>query len=224
VAKPVIEDWWLICQDPESMLSFLRDRGLISDRKLKLFAVACCRRVWHLMRDERSRGGVEMLEQIADGRGSRQGLREVVDAASEADQWQEGEPEATWAAATAAAAATSLAILPTGSEVEFDTVISVKLAAGDALGLEARWQEPEKRGQDGLVRHLFGNPWRPLTSPAHWPLTIVKLAEAQYAGEDCSAALHDALVEEGQSDFAQHFREAFHPKGCAWLDTILGKS
>jgi hypothetical protein len=75
-----------------------------------------------------------------------------------------------------------------------------------------------------LFRHIVGNPWRLLAFPAHWPATIVELAEAMYGGEDCSAALHDALLEEGHNEFAQHFREPFHPKGCAWLDAILGKS
>lgn len=210
--------------DPEAMLSFLQDTGPISTRKLKLFAVACCRRVWHLTRDERNRAGVEMLERLADGNEPDRHLREFVEAASAADHWLEGESEATWAAATAAAAATSLVNLTPGSEVELDTVISVTIAAGGALGLEISWQHPEKRGHDGLLRHIFGNPWRPLNSPAHWPTAIIKLAEAQYEGEDCSMALHDALLEVGNNDFAQHFRETVHPKGCAWLDAILGKN
>lgn len=84
-------------------------------------------------------------------------------------------------------------------------------------------QAGERAAQAHLLRHLVGNPWLPLVSPAHWPATIIKLAEAQYEGEDCSMALHDALLEEGKNDFAPHFREGFHPKGCAWLDVILGK-
>jgi len=51
---------WNACNDPKPMLGFLRGRG--NDRKLRLFAVACCRRVWHLLDDPRSREGVVIAE------------------------------------------------------------------------------------------------------------------------------------------------------------------
>jgi hypothetical protein len=54
---------WLSCEEPGKMLEFLHRRT--NARKVRLFAVACCRRLWNLL-DDRSRNGVEAAEQYAD--------------------------------------------------------------------------------------------------------------------------------------------------------------
>src|SRR4051794_9828402 len=55
---------WLACTDPQTMLEFLR--GKISERKARLFAVACCRGLWHRM-GEPLRRVVGVGERYADG-------------------------------------------------------------------------------------------------------------------------------------------------------------
>ena len=59
---------WLAATDAEPMLRFVR--GTATDRKLRLFACACCRRVWDFLPDPRSRAAVEFSERYAD-RGPR---------------------------------------------------------------------------------------------------------------------------------------------------------
>jgi hypothetical protein len=56
---------WQRCDDPRKMLRFLGDRA--SERKLRLFAAACCRRIWSLIRDDRGRQAVDVAERFADG-------------------------------------------------------------------------------------------------------------------------------------------------------------
>src|SRR5438045_2895805 len=61
----VTEQEWMSCTEPRSMLEFLRDKA--SERKFRLFAVACCYRAWEWMSDASSRNAVEAAEKYADG-------------------------------------------------------------------------------------------------------------------------------------------------------------
>ncbi len=55
---------WLSCGDPEPMVRMLPpDR---CQRELRLFALACVRRVWHLL-PAASRAAVEVAERFAEG-------------------------------------------------------------------------------------------------------------------------------------------------------------
>jgi hypothetical protein len=66
---------WLACEDPEPMLEFLR--GKASDRKLRLFAVACARQQRLTASSEKARKAAEAAEQFADGLVTRTSLRKA---------------------------------------------------------------------------------------------------------------------------------------------------
>src|SRR5437867_2460076 len=70
---------WLACPDPGPMLQFLS--GKVSERKLRLFACACARRLLPLLREPRLEKVLLLAEQVAEGMtGARDRLLVLVDA------------------------------------------------------------------------------------------------------------------------------------------------
>src|SRR5436309_2837875 len=76
---------WLACDDPRPMLEHLRGRA--SDRKLRLFAVACCRRVWHLLADKAYWNTVLVAERFADGQAIQRELAAARALAEQVAMW-----------------------------------------------------------------------------------------------------------------------------------------
>src|SRR4051812_20200753 len=70
--KEMSETEWLSSESPRDMLAFLAERSRL--RKLRLFGVACCRRVWQDLLAV-SRDAVETVERFADGRADLGDLR-----------------------------------------------------------------------------------------------------------------------------------------------------
>src|SRR4051812_41743393 len=58
--------WWTEA-NPRALQEYLREHHLLSPRKDRLIACACCRRAWRFLSDERSRRAVEVAERFADG-------------------------------------------------------------------------------------------------------------------------------------------------------------
>jgi hypothetical protein len=204
---------WLRSEWPEEVLNSAWRK--VSARKLRLLACACCRTFWPILADAGSRRVVEASEQFADGAISLAALRRARAAAP-----GRGASRSTDRAAAAA--------VHVAGNVAFH---AAELALRSALRLagEAR---PASAAQDDyrhcprladLVRHILGKPYQRLSTPESWPASVVQLAEALYRGEDCSFALHDALLEAGHTELAAHFQEKDHPKGCWALDLILAK-
>jgi hypothetical protein len=97
---PMTEAEWLACTDPYFMIAHLRQEergwrqrwaawfGLRSYRSrrrlLYLFACGCCRRLWQLLADERSRWAIEVCERYVDGGARKKEMRRAGEAAVEA--------------------------------------------------------------------------------------------------------------------------------------------
>src|SRR5262245_4637492 len=71
---------WLACADPRRMLDYLEvyhkaARTKAGRRKMRLFACAGCRRLWHLAEYDKGRRAVEVAERYADGLADKEELR-----------------------------------------------------------------------------------------------------------------------------------------------------
>jgi hypothetical protein len=203
---------WLECTSPETMLEYLRGRA--SERKLRLFAVACCRQVWRMFADDTTRQVVEVAECFADGQASETDLeaaRQTAEAAVQrATAWfgqltgggawhgpREAMPAGLlaagleWATAVAAAVAASERDLPSAAE---EAALQVKFALRNDEDTKAvapplqEVYEVADRAQCALLRDIFGNPFRPITINSTW-LTpvVVSLAQATYDNRDLPA-------------------------------------
>ena len=62
---PITEAEWLAHRQSTEMLGGRRDRAC--ERDLRRFAIACCRRIWRHIPDDRSRKAVEMAELDING-------------------------------------------------------------------------------------------------------------------------------------------------------------
>jgi len=195
------EQEWLICTDPHPMLEFLR--GQASERKLRLFAVACSRRIWDRI-DAFGRDAVDVAVRFADGFATPEQLRSARLACQGA-----GGHAAWYAAAT-------------------NPKIAARNAARSAqagAGCEAH----ELLAQASLVREIFGNPFRRFSlKPSCLTFGAVKLAKTIYEERtfDRMSELADALEKAGCADheILGHCRgPGPQVRGCWALDLVLGK-
>jgi hypothetical protein len=234
---------WLACTDPGPMLDLILGRA--TDRKLRLFAVACCRRVWHLMAHERSRTAIEAAERYAEGLMSREELRA---AAKEAlAVLQEPWPGLYWGhsarrqtqrvrmqrACYHAAKSTAEVSSP---HLDVNQVIFLTLGADSEVQMAetGRVTPREDEVQCRFLRDIFGPlPFRPVAIDRSFlacnDCLIPRLAQAIYEERRWGdmPILADALLDAGcdNEEMLMHARErgAVHTRGCWLLDLLLSK-
>jgi hypothetical protein len=216
---------WLACTDPKSMLKFLR--GKASDRKLRLFACACCRRAWHQLEQwfdppmaASMEETVRRAELYADGHTTRD---EMLQAQA---GWDASGYELGYAFYDCA-----------GKRAE---LLEVPARVAHALTELELPIEPERAAQVDLLREVIGNPFRrPPKLNRSWlgrkDSAVRRLAQTAYddrtlpAGSlDPShlAVLADALEDAGcdNAEMLGHLRgPEVHVRGCWAVDLLLGR-
>jgi hypothetical protein len=224
---------------PQGMREFLRKRKY--DRKLRLFAVACCRPLWHLL-GEQGRGLVEAAERYADRVGRTSELIDRVQATfgeagldpvpagarTRADRRARSRALARALAAEAARAA--------GGYSGFSAALGVLRPAAVAAkrdfrppAVRGRLVTAERRAQASLLRDTVGNPFRPPPAcPPEMTSVAARLAAAIYEGRRFGELplLADALEDAGctDADLLGHLRgPGPHVRGCWAVDLLLAK-
>jgi hypothetical protein len=228
--RPVTETDWLAATDPDPLLEFLG--GAATARKLRLFACACCRRIWDRLADERSRLAVSVAERYADRMATGEELIEA------ADNVHHEVPSDEWAACYAINPSWDSGYGPGGQTATHPYAYWTAIhCANEASGNIAGGNPPrpvegvvaEQAHQACLLRDIFGNPFLPITFPPSWRTpTVIALAQQMYESRDFSAmpVLADALQEAGydNEDILNHCRQpGTHVRGCWVVDLVLNK-
>ncbi len=192
-----------------------------STRKLGLFAIACCRQIWHLLRDKRAIRAVDLSERAADGDRRSSGWLERDDWMASREGWSYDE-QVLWSAAKYAAQAdTRSGALRAAFQVRWARSM-----------LEPEREEDEESQQCNLLRDIMGNPFAPLLEDPGWAqahsIDVAPLALSIYNERRFSdlPALADAMIGSGCRDEAmiEHCRRpGEHARGCWLIDTILGR-
>jgi hypothetical protein len=219
---------WLACDDPRPMAAVVEPSA--SDRKVRLFGCACCRRVRHLY-DAEGHRAVEVAERLADQLATNAERRVA-------------------ALAISGRAGCGGPALVVGVEARHAGVRGAECAADDharhltgpsptyAMGLVALQQHQaeyrrvvalERAANVPALRDIFGNPFRPVTFSPEWRTdTAIALARQMYDSRDFSAmpiladALQDAACD--NEDILAHCRcDGPHVRGCWVVDLVLGK-
>lgn len=241
------ESEWNGCVDPAFMYDLLR--RTVTERKLRLIACACCRRVQHLVRGFSTAIILDLAERMADGQAGEEEVAEIRN-----HNWAyTREPCSPHHSSNPSLAVRDLAARAVAfAAEEHDACFRAVFFASDAMASLARSavnpeedagyvaaQQAERRVQCDLIRDICGYPCRRSTIPdsvlAWNDGTVVKLAQAIYEERtvpSCRfddgrlAILADAMEDAGCQDanVLGHLREPLpHMLGCHVLDALLGK-
>lgn len=214
------EQEWLTGKNPCLMLKE-RLPGEVSGRKWRLFAVACCRRIWQLLPDEQSQQAIEVADRFADGKANDEEL-----AAARSSLHPGPKVDARTAVLNATAHDAHVA-----AGLAFRSVAYAAALDRSPDDIAATLQD-ELKSLATLLRDIFGNPFRPVEVHPSWILWeggwFKRKAQTIYDERRFAdlPLLADALQEAGctDADILAHLRSPGpHIRGCWAVDLILAK-
>jgi hypothetical protein len=237
------EPEWTKGANLAQMLALLAPRA--TPRKLRLFAAACCRRIWHLFPNLECRKAVEVAEGYADGTEDLEALASALAGMLSSPRGQGHADSARRAASYAVYDKQAVSRLYPSSAVGYPEYGWNTTSAACSYAIQAAvWAaqgaggvtQAETAAQVSLLRDLFDPPPVVARAVLAWnDWMVVRLAQVAYddrllPGGTLDAArlavLSDALEEAGYAgDLLDHLRgPGPHVRGCHALDLLLAKS
>jgi hypothetical protein len=204
--------WETECLDP-----------LLTDRKCRLFAAACCRRIWQYIPDDASKQLIKDMECVADGTLTEGEWKTACLDYERPDSSTEAEVSALSAIATCRFDKKNR-LADTAARYCSETI-----GAAAPVGERQDRRDAEERVQCDLIRDIFGNPFRPVAVDPSWLTTDVRLLAAGIYAErafDRLPILADALQDAGCEieDVLNHCRQpGEHVRGCWVVDLLTGR-
>jgi hypothetical protein len=234
------------------MLEFVR--GKVSERKFRLLAVACCRRMQHRLRNPAGHGALDLLEKFADGTASRKQLKAArweAARVAELRLWDQSAENSL--RASAAAWAVVLALDDNFFDASEDVLGTAREASLTPKELRLRekpfgWPPDretarrrynriwgrESKAQCALVREIFGPlVFRRVRVKKAWLRcdhdTVPRIAQTIYEHRafELMPLLANALKQAGCDNaeiLAHCHQRGAHVRGCWVVDLLLGKS
>lgn len=218
---------WLTENDPEAMVRYLQEKGQ-SDRKLRLFMVACCDQIQDYygstLADPQSY--IRVAEAYADGQTSGEELEKAYSWTGEMSGWDC--PLFAISCACHADVAQGL-----------DEILPFVLWP-DLGWNEMNWRGPPPQEESSvhgeqkvaiatLLREMFRGPRAPVLRPKPWRTdSVLGIAQTIYQKKQFEdmPVLGDALEDAGcdQEEALSHCREGdHHARGCWLLDLLLDR-
>ena len=232
---PITPEQWYTSRNPAAMLALVPNAD---ERLFRLFACACCRRMWSSLASPESREAVRVGESLADGLAGEEDRRVAERAAQLAKALRNH--DATADAAEAAAAVLRGKV--TYSANKCSTCVSrgqAILAWGEPLlAVDSMWEEndphiaAEIAIHADIVRDIFGDPFAPLpVVDRRWlswnegaiPRLCAEIYEARNFDRMQTLAAHLRAAGCGDRRIVEHCGLTEHYRGCWLIDVLLGR-
>jgi hypothetical protein len=220
--RELTEGEWLSSKARISNLLRIVRTCHITDRQLRLFGCACCRRIADLLDDERYNCMIALAEEYEDGLRTADELQFARD--SLVDVLETIRNDVAFHYANSALFSTL------SSNLGFRAIEDIAAYCRIARVHLPNDKTNEEQVHIHYYRDLIGNPFRPVTFIPSWRTgNVLELAQMIYNNRTYNhmPILADALMDAGCEDeqiIGHCHSDGPHVHGCWLLDMILGKS